>query len=239
MPLPFAPFLGWIVGVVLAWVSAAALSPGGGTGARAPRDAGERGVVGRLAETAAASWGGRGIGGTRLSVSRPFLVALALTVLVYTPILAYFAAFHGDWAYLYLVPWNRVPSAVDLALVLVGGGALPVGFAVAAPLVRRRRVGPLTMLALGPGAAGVALALLASKRLVLNATYAQFQGDFGAEAISSSALGRGVLVMGIVLALAIAWSVRALAILANPPGGRAGAAPLGRSAGPRGGLGKR
>ena len=44
----------------------------------------------------------------------------------------------------------------------------------------------------------------------MSGTYAQFHGDFGTEPIGASVLGKGVVLMGVVLALAIAWTVRAL-----------------------------
>ena len=65
----------------------------------------------------------------------------------------------------------------------------------------------------GP-AAGVDTALTA-RRLAVSGTYAQFHGDFGTEPIGSSALGKGVLLMDLALALGIAWTVRALLRMAS------------------------
>jgi hypothetical protein len=141
--------------------------------------------------------------------SRPFAVVVAFAVLVFTPIVGYFAAFHGDWAYLYAVRWRHVPSAVDLALVLASGATIVAAFLLAAPFVRKRRFGAVTAMVIAPGVAALALLPLAAHRLSLSATYAQYHGDFGTEPTAASALGRGVLLMGIVLTLALVWTVRA------------------------------
>ncbi len=145
-----------------------------------------------------------------LVASRPFLVVVAFALLVFTPIVGYFAFFHGDWAYLYTVPARDVPSAVDFALVLASGGVVVLGFVGAAPLVRRRKVSVVTTLAIVPGSIAIALFALFARRMSLSATYAQFHGEFGTEPIASSALGRGVLLMAVLLAAGVAWSVRAL-----------------------------
>lgn len=145
-----------------------------------------------------------------LVASRPFAVAVAFAVFVFTPIVGYFVAFHGDWAYLYAVPWRDVPSAVDFGLVLLSGGALVLAFVGAAPLVRRRKISVVTTLVIAPGSLAIALLALFARRMSLSATYAQFHGEFGTEPITASALGRGVLLMGVLLAAGVAWSVRAL-----------------------------
>jgi hypothetical protein len=145
-----------------------------------------------------------------LLASRPVVVAGAFALFVYTPIVAYFVAFHGDWAYLYLVPWGHVPSAVDLTLVVVSGASVPLGTLVASPAARARRLATLVRLGTGPAVLSLALLAWGGRRLAISATYAQFHGDYGTEAITSSSLGRSVLWMGIVAALGVAWSVRAI-----------------------------
>jgi hypothetical protein len=50
----------------------------------------------------------------------------------------------------------------------------------------------------------------------VSGTYAQFHGDFGTEPIGASLLGKGVLVMGAIVALAVAWTVRSLTHLSPP-----------------------
>ena len=176
MPLPFAPIVGFLLGLGLAWAASGELAKDDGP----------------------------------LVASRPFAIAAAFSALVFTPIVGYFVAFHGDWSYLYAVRWREVPSAVDFALVLASGGTVAVGFFVATPLVRKKKLGALATTAAAIGAVGLALLALNVHRLSLNGTYAQVHGGFGTEPLAASALGRGVLFMLLVLAGAVAWCVRAL-----------------------------
>jgi hypothetical protein len=141
---------------------------------------------------------------------RPFAVVAAFAGLVWLPIVGYFVAFHGDWSYLYLYPWQRVPSAVDLGLVLLAGVAVIGGFWLAVRPVRTRRLGPVAALVVAPMAVAVAGLFASARRLGVSGTYAQFHGDFGTQPIGASTLGKGVLVMIVVLALAVAWTGRAL-----------------------------
>jgi hypothetical protein len=149
-----------------------------------------------------------------IALSRPFAIVAAFAGLVWFPAVAYFVAFHGDWSYLYAVPWRRVPSAVDLLLALLAGVAVLGGFVGAIGSVRRRHFGAVVALVAGPGTIAVVGLMAASRRLAVSATYAQFHGDFGTEPIGASILGKGVLLMGIVVAGAVAWTARALLRLA-------------------------
>lgn len=142
--------------------------------------------------------------------SRPFAVVAALAGLVWLPVVGYFVAFHGDWSYLYVVAWQRVPSAVDLGLVLLAGAALVGGFWLAVRPVRTRRPGPVAALVVAPLVVAALGLAVSARRLAVSGTYAQFHGDFGTQAIGSSTLGKGVLVMLLVLGLGVAWTVRAL-----------------------------
>lgn len=145
-----------------------------------------------------------------LILARPFLVAVAFGAIVFAPVVGYFAALHGDWSYLYLVPWNRVPSAVDLFLVLVAAAALPLGFAIAAPWAIAKRGTRVLKVTAGALAVLVAACAVLARRLAVSASFAQFHGGFGGVSTSGSPLGRGVLLSWIALALAYAWSLHAL-----------------------------
>ncbi len=144
-------------------------------------------------------------------VSRTFEVVLAFAVFVWLPVVGYFVAFHSDWSYLYLVPHRQIPSAVDLVLVLLASGTVVLGFWAAVMPVRRRRFGPVLALIGTPAGLLVAGLPFTVRRLAVSGSYAQFHGDFGTEPIGSSLLGKGVLLMGIVLVAGVVWTLRSLA----------------------------
>jgi len=145
-----------------------------------------------------------------LVLARPFLVAVGLGAIVYAPVVAYFVSMHGDWAYLYLVRFARVPSAVDLTLVLLAAAQIPLGFAVASPWAMARR-GPALLKA---GLVIVALVLVAcvvsARRLSVSASFAQYHGGFGVVPLGNTALGRGVLLSWLALLAGYGWSAHAL-----------------------------
>ena len=138
--------------------------------------------------------------------TRTFRVTLAFTAFVFSPTLAYFAAFHGDWAYLYLGPQSMLPSAVDLALVLAASALVPATLAYAARHLAEKRTSQLLRGAGATFAITVVLCALAHKRLFVSASYAQFRGGFGAVPIGQSPLGRGVLLAWLALGGACAWA---------------------------------
>ncbi len=176
MPIPFAPLVGFVLGVVLAWVAREDFA----------RDEGP------------------------LVASRPVAMVTAFAVFVYAPIVGYFVTFHGDWAYLYVWSWSRIPSAVDLALVLLACASIPAGLLASFHAARSKKLGTMVWFGGTPTVLAAGLTAWSARRLSVSATYAQFHGDFGTEPIASSALGRGVLWMAIVGALGITWTIRSL-----------------------------
>lgn len=145
-----------------------------------------------------------------LVLARPFLVAAAFGAIVLAPVVSYFVALHGDWAYLYLVRWSRVPSAVDLLFVLVVAAQVPLAFAATASWAAAKR-GPL-FVRVSAAVLVVALVLCAVffRRLASSATYAQFHGGFGTAAIGKSSLGRGVLASWTALLAGWGWAIHVL-----------------------------
>lgn len=145
-----------------------------------------------------------------LVLGRPFLAASGFALLVFAPVIGYFAALHGDWAYLYLIRWSRVPSALDLALVLLAAVQVPVGFAVAA----RWAIGRQGTMLLKFGAVVafllVVLAGVCARRLSVSATFTQYHGGFGGVPIGQSPLGRGLLLSWTALAVGLGWTLVAL-----------------------------
>lgn len=145
-----------------------------------------------------------------LALARPFLVSLGLGVLVFAPALGYFAALHGDWAYLYLVRSSRVPSAVDLLFVAIGAGMVPVGFAAAAPSAIAKHGTRLMQASAVLVVVLLAAGALTASRLGVSASFAQYHGGFGAIPIGRSPLGRGVLLSWLALVTAYGWTIHTL-----------------------------
>ncbi|HVH47443.1 MAG TPA: hypothetical protein VM925_34145 [Labilithrix sp.] len=145
-----------------------------------------------------------------LVLARPFLVAVGLGAIVYGPVLAYFVTMHGDWAYLYLVRFSRIPSAVDLVLVFLAAAQVPLGFALASPLARAKRGSALLKLTAVIGALTVIGCVLCSRRLSVSASYAQFHAGFGVAPLGKTPLGRGVLLSWVALLAGYGWSAHVL-----------------------------
>jgi hypothetical protein len=145
-----------------------------------------------------------------LARSRPAGIVTAFAVFVYLPAVAYFAAFHGDWAYMYFIAWRRVPSAVDLVLTLACAGLVPVGFFAAAPFARTRRQRVVVAMIATPAVVAFALAIAFEKRLGSSATFVQFTLDEGTKPIAASGLGRAIFVSVTVSTAAALWCARLL-----------------------------
>jgi hypothetical protein len=164
-------------------------------------------VFARVAETEIARLEGP------LVASRPMAIVLGFAGLVFLPVAGYFAAFHGDWAYLYLVSWQNVPSAVDLALVFGAACLVPAGFVTGVWLIRSRRSRSgqaIVALAGVPAGLAAAVAVVFVRRLSVSASAAQYHGGFGVEPIATSPLGKGVLWGLLALVAGGLWAVRSL-----------------------------
>jgi hypothetical protein len=145
-----------------------------------------------------------------VATSRPIAVVAGFAAFVLVPVVGYFAAFHGDWAYLYLVDWQAVPSAIDLVLVVGAGALVLAGFASAVPFLRAKRKGAVDAMIAVPVGIAALLALAFARRLLVSASHAQYVGAMGVESIGASALGKGVLLGLVAIALGAAWTVRSL-----------------------------
>lgn len=137
--------------------------------------------------------------------SRAFVLVLAFAAMVYTPIVGFFVAFHGDWAYLYLVSVRQIASALDLALILLSGASVPLAWLAATRWARTERIGGVAAIGGIPAGLALVLAIAFKRRLATSATFAHFHGDFGTEPIASSHLGRAVLFMGLMGLAGAAW----------------------------------
>lgn len=145
-----------------------------------------------------------------LVIGRSFLITSLFAGLVFLPVVAYFAAFHGDWAYLYFVAWSRVPSAMDLAFVLVAALQVPLAFAVAAPWAASKRGGLALQVTGGLAVIVLVAGVLCARRLGSSASFTQFHAGFGAIPIGKAPLGRGLLLGWSTLLVAWVFVARTL-----------------------------
>ena len=140
--------------------------------------------------------------------TRSLAIAALFSFLVFAPTAGYFVAFHGDWAFGYLVSAGRLPSAVILSLVLIDALSIPLGYVLAARNARRRRLPQLLSLAALPVGITLLLVLLFAHRLGVSATFAQFHGDFGTQSVAGTSLGYALVWMNAVLAVAVTLTIR-------------------------------
>jgi hypothetical protein len=150
----------------------------------------------------ARSQAGGGIG------TRSLVIVALFATIVFAPIAAYFLAFEADWSYAYFIDTRRIPSALQLLLVLLDAASVPVGFVVAAAYAKTRKLVPLLVLAGPPVVVSLVAVAAAAGRLGIQASYAQYHGDFGTRSVAGSSLGYALLWMDTLLVLGVVWTNR-------------------------------
>ena len=142
---------------------------------------------------------------------RGLLLVGLFSLLVFAPAAAYFVAFAPDWSYGYAVDSRRIPEAVDFGILFADVASVPAGFRVA----QRESGRPAVVAWLGavPAAAVIALVVLGARRLEIDATYAQYHGDFGARNVAGSPLGWALLGAWTLIAAAAVVTARTLRAL--------------------------
>lgn len=147
--------------------------------------------------------------------SQALLLVVLFSLLVFAPISSYFLAFAPDWSYAYLLDSEQLPSTVDLALVIVDTACVPAGFFIGSHHVRARPVNRLARLAAVPAVVCLLFIAVSIRRLGVDASYAQYHGDFGTRPLAGSPLGYAVLWMLAVLGGATAWTAHHLKHMAT------------------------
>jgi hypothetical protein len=142
---------------------------------------------------------------------RSLAIVALYAVLIFGPACAYFLVLEPDWAGAYLFDAGRRARLVSVAGTLLALVSVPAGFLAAAPATRARRSATVLRLGAVAALAAVALTLALFPRLAVRATYAEYHGDFGTEAVTQSPLGWGLLWVGLVLGLATVYVTRVLA----------------------------
>lgn len=139
--------------------------------------------------------------------TRAQLLVLAYVLLLYGPFNGYFLAFATDWSFVYLIDTNRHRAAWVLSSLFLDCGSVPLGFWLGRRFMKDKSPSSLASL-LVPACAFLVLFLVgASRRLGVEATYAQYHGDFGVRPLGGSPLGYSLLWLGGVLVGGTLWTV--------------------------------
>ncbi len=151
-------------------------------------------------------------------LSNPALTVVGtFGLLVYAPIAGFSIALAPDWACAYLVNSQRLPAGSETLCVVCAALSVPLGFLWGSSASTRRRwntlIRRITLVTIA--FATTAAALL--PRLAVQATFAQFHGDFGIRPISGTDFGYALLWMFTVLGLAITWTIVSLYRMGQQP----------------------
>jgi hypothetical protein len=151
------------------------------------------------------------IGSTAAPYASPaFAIVTAHGLLVLGPLAGVSAAIAPDWALSYWIDSQRSPAILETLSVIAAAMSAPAGYLWGAALTARRRLNRLSRhIAIG---SVLALLLCAAlwKRITIQATYAQFYGNFGLQPLQGTELGYVILWMLLVLGLASTWTLYSL-----------------------------
>jgi hypothetical protein len=163
-----APFTGFALGVLFAWLAREDLVRG------AP---------------------------TMLTV-RSLVVVTIYALVIFGPAVAYFLVFEPAWASAYLLDVGRHARAFDVVLAVLAPASVVIGFIITGHAIRRLR--PAAALRIGAPSAVAALARtqLQFPRLSVQATYAQYHGDFGTRPVAGTPLGWALVWFGAIVLVA-------------------------------------
>jgi len=137
-------------------------------------------------------------------------VAALFALLVMAPVCAYFLIFTPDWAFAYLVDSRKIPSAVELTLVMLTAGAVVVGFIAAERAHKKRSFRALALAAGVPSAIALAEVLIFFPKLRIEGSFHQVESGFGTQSVAGTPLGYAILWMSSMLVLGFVLAVRAL-----------------------------
>ena len=99
---------------------------------------------------------------------------------------------------------------LETLCVVTAAMSAPGGYLWGAALTIRRRQNILSRHVAGGTVVALLLCIVLWKRITIQATYAQFHGDFGLQTLEGTALGYVTLWMLLVLGLASTWTLYSL-----------------------------
>lgn len=152
-----------------------------------------------------------GLPRSKASLALPPLALVSLfALLVFAPACAYFIAFEPDWAYAYLVDGSRRLGALHAAVLLCDVVSLPLGFVLLIYSAHGPTFAQMLRLLAAPLLASAVFIVVMFPRLSVQATFAQFHGDFGTRAVAGGPLGYALIWTTLVLCGAFTWTAHAL-----------------------------
>lgn len=140
----------------------------------------------------------------------PLSLVTLFALLIFGPVAAYYMALEPYWAYAYFIESVPRMSALNAVILLLDVASVPFGFWLVTRASAAQRVGTLTRL-VGLPVLGICLFFgVFFQRLSVQATYAQFHGDFGTRPVAGSPLGHALLWTTLILVASSSWTVFAL-----------------------------
>ena len=141
---------------------------------------------------------------------RGFSVVGLVSLFVLMPAVAYFVAFYPDWSYAYIAPAARVPSAIDLLLVLAIGAIPSLTYAWVVGALRRHAVRIVIRVAITLVTAAVVVGAVLSPRLLVSATTQGYADAVEVVPLGGTSLGVSIFWIDACLAAGTIWAARKL-----------------------------
>jgi len=142
--------------------------------------------------------------------SPALVLTMAFGFLVHGPVAAFFLAYAPDWSVAYLVDSQRVPTIVDMTMLLLTTASPTIGYMISINPASRREGAILLRWWLPLLVLVVAVTIALGPRLGTEANYAQFRGSFGTRSIAGGGLGMSLLWMNAVLFCSAGWVAKSL-----------------------------
>lgn len=143
------------------------------------------------------------------------LVAAALGMAAFAPAVALILAAEPDWSLGYWISTESLPSALPALWPLGCGLLVPVGFALSRRSARARASAFSPIWLWVPLSGALAVSLPFASRLSIQASFAQYHGDYALRSVLGGAFGYLLAWLLVALAAAAFFARRTLSYLAK------------------------
>jgi hypothetical protein len=141
---------------------------------------------------------------------RGFSVVALVSLFAFTPAVGYFVAFYPDWSYAYFAAAARVPSAIDLVLVLAIGAVPPLAYVWVAGALREHAIRSVIRVAVALIAIAIVIGAVLSPRLLVSATTQGYADAIEVTPIGGTSLGVSIFWIDACAAAGTIWAARKL-----------------------------